>query len=331
MICSAALRTAYLFTGNLCLACFDPEAIGEASEDRKENGRFAGGGRSEYDQFPGQRKQIQVGKLRILRKETICAKFQAAQSRLLNSLANLSVRPVTHLECPWRTVPESASDLPEQIVETECIRQLHQTDSFRLQDTPDLPEESQNLLAVEMLQDAVGKKKIDASEAKRQLIRASAEKIGRHTELACHPSARLQRVEVHIDADRPEAGASRCDGPASPRATDVHQHFSLTVFPQRPVRNRIEAQPAARPPIEIPVCIYQPMVNEWINRLAAIRERSRCHVPRKRFSAHVLGEYRNAPLHCKLMPLLTLQGVHLRMHCRAILGARENFQESGIA
>ena len=182
-----------------------------------------------------------------------------------------------------------------------------------------------HLHAVDVLQHAVGEHHIDRLCAQRECFHIPAYKTRVHTQLARHAPRSRQRIDVHVQTDRNESSASRGHAPTSPTASNV-EHDLAGRRGQRPLRDRIAFQLAARARVQIPVGVHEPIVYKRVYR-RSFRARvalAELHVFWDSFASNGFREYRNSPFDWENVPPLTNQRFLADLEIAMIDGAREN-------
>ena len=116
-----------------------------------------------------------------------------------------------------------------------------------------------------MLQHAIGEDGVNTLRQKRKMISVAADEISLGSELLCNARSCGKRINMHVDADGVIPGPSRRNAPPAPTATDIHDSSSDCGL-KRPLRDRVARKPAAQWPVEIAVCIYDPVIHKRVNR-----------------------------------------------------------------
>src|SRR6185437_7289902 len=140
---------------------------------------------------------------------------------------------------------------------------------------------------------------------------------------------------MHVRADWQEARARSSDAPASPTAADV-DHESAFAGAESPLWNRIAGKPAACAPVQISICIDDPVVHKRIDWFAprCVRTvagmRTRPHVERNVFAAGTFRENRNAIFERELMVVFADQSAVRDAELGVVVGTPENPQKSVV-
>ena len=134
-------------------------------------------------------------------------------------------------------------------------------------------------------------------------------------------------MDVH--SDRAKARLSRSKCPAPPTAAHIDQYPALS-FLERPIWEGIPTERASRSPIEIPICINQPIIHERVYRASLLCITTRCHITGNSFAAWVTSKQRNTFFYVKLVSLLTEKIAIVDYETGVIPGAGKNLEKAII-
>jgi hypothetical protein len=174
-----------------------------------------------------------------------------------------------------------------------------------------LGKKSKNHGTLEMLQHAIGEDRVHTLRQKRKVISVAADEISLGSELLCNARSRGKGINMHVDADWAIPCPSRRNAPPAPTATYIHNSFSLSGL-ERPLGNRVARKLASQGPVEITVCIHDPVVYERIDRTSVPLIFARPHISWYQLMSRSLRKNWNALFKLKCMAVPTDQNVPVK-------------------
>lgn len=125
---------------------------------------------------------------------------------------------------------------------------------------------------------------------------------------------------MNVHANRSKARSRRCNAPAPPTTADLKHPLTFAAA-KWPIRNWITRKPPANAPIEIPICVHDPVVHEIIDVLGRPIRRgrgTRRHIQWNRFTSRMLCEYRHSVFNIEAMILRADKRLSFRSQRRPI-------------